>query len=559
MKSVRAIKTKDIIQLFKKWREKKASFIDQSAVLKDIYLDAHISAGYFLMLTLANFIALNGLIQNSTAVIIGAMLISPMMGPILSFGFAFTTGDQFIWQKTVKKIAISVALTVIVALITTYLSPLKDITSEIVSRTRPNLYDLFIAFFAGTAGAIAICTKKNYMTIVPGVAIATAVIPPLSVTGFGLGIWNLKIAFGGFFLFFTNFVAIVISTCIVFFLYGFSPKYLKEEDIANLKRRITVLVGILFIISIPLIYTIHQSVSEVRLRSEVQKALQQQFNIEGGSHLDSFNYAKNRQGRLEISSVIKTVRYLREVEINAIKDNMKDYLKNDVHLFVEQILVQPGGLREEVVVSPSLAPVSALPKPPAEIIKSSRENVLSIIRQSTPKVEKLISPSKIADFSVVLQDMTSDVSLVLKICRDTPLSDEEVLWLKRIFADALNLPLALKVETIPYVPLLIFKREESTLTSEMEKALLAIKDAYAKESTITVLIEASPESSVGYNKRIKLAEKRINAIETLLINEYGIPKTSIRTSIRKKAAKEPTVKVMVLAQKNRQTGEQTGF
>jgi len=127
----------EIPLLFRRWREKKVSLIDQSVVLKDIYLDVDISAGYFLMLTLANLIALNGLIQNSAAVIIGAMLISPLMGPILSFGFAFTTGDQFIWQKTVRKIAMSVALTVIVAFITTYLSPLKDVTTEIVSRTRP--------------------------------------------------------------------------------------------------------------------------------------------------------------------------------------------------------------------------------------------------------------------------------------------------------------------------------------------------------------------------------------------------------------------------------------
>ncbi len=456
-------------------------------MLKDIYLEVDISAGYFLMLTFANLIALNGLIQNSIAVIIGAMLISPLMGPILSFGFAFTTGNHVIWQKSVKKIIMSVALTVIVALITTYLSPLKDISAEIISRTRPNLYDLFIAFFAGTAGAIAICTKKNYLTIIPGVAIATAVIPPLSVTGFGLGIWNLKIAFGGFFLFFTNFVAIVISTCIVFFIYGFSPKFLKEEDITNLKRRVTVLGGILFIISIPLIYTIHQSVTEVRQRSEIQKVLQQEFNIEGRSHLDTFNYAEVQKGRLDIRPVINTVSYLKESEITLIEKNMKDYLKSDLRLNVEQILVHPGGLKELVKITPSLAPAITPPKPPSEVLKSSRENVLSVIRQSAPRVEKVISPSRIADFSVVLQDKTSDVALVLKISRDTPLSDEEVLWLRRIFADTLNLPLSLKVETIPYVPLLIFKKEETSLTNEMKKALAAIKDAYERENNIIVM------------------------------------------------------------------------
>jgi uncharacterized hydrophobic protein (TIGR00271 family) len=543
-------KINEIILLVRRWREKKASLIDQSAVLKDIYREVDISAGYFLMLTLANLIALNGLIQNSAAVIIGAMLISPLMGPILSFGFAFTTGNRVIWRKSVRKIVVSVVLTIIVALLVTFLSPLKDITGEIISRTRPNLYDLFIAFFAGTAGAVAICTKKNYLTIVPGVAIATAVIPPLSVTGFGLGIWNLKIAFGGFFLFFTNFVAIVISTCIIFFLYGFSPKYLEAEDIANLKKRITVLGGILFIISIPLIYTVYQSVSEVRERSELQTALQQEFNKEGRSHLDTFSYANDATGRLNISPVIKTVSYMKESEIDLIEKSLKKTFKDNLRLSVEQVLVQPGGLKEAVEVRPALMPAAIQPKPPAEIIKSSRENVLAVIRQAAPRVEKLISPSRIADFSVVLQDKTSDVALVLKINRDSPLSDEEILWLKRIFSDALNLPLALKVETVPYVPLLIFKREVTSLTDEMKKALSSIKDAYARENNILVWVEAYPESSVAYRQRMKLAEQRVQVIVALLTKEYGIPAANIKPIISKKAAKEPAVKIMVLSTKN---------
>ena len=536
-------KLPNISLLFKQWRMNKASLIDQSVVLKDIYLEVDISAGYFLMLTLANLIALNGLIQNSTAVIIGAMLISPLMGPILSFGFAFTTGNQVIWRSSVRKIVVSVVLTIIVALVVTFLSPLKDITGEILSRTRPNLYDLFIAFFAGTAGAVAICTKKNYLTIVPGVAIATAVIPPLSVTGFGLGIWNLKIAFGGFFLFFTNFVAIVISTCIVFFMYGFSPKYLKKEDIASLKRRVTVLSGILFIISIPLIYTVYKSVSEVRERSEIQNALKREFNEEGRSHLNTFSYAVDKKGRLNIRPVIETAGYLKESEITNKEKDIHTYLGRDVILSVEQILVQSGGLKEQVGIRPM--PAVAPPKPPSEVIKDSRENVLSVIRQCSPRVEKVISPSRIADFSVVLQDKVPDVALDLKIKRDTPLSEEEILWLKRIFADALNLPVSLKVETVPYVPPLIFMREETVLSDEMKKALSEIKAAYAGEKSIKILLEAWPGTSFGYKKRMRLAALRKEAVVALLTKEYGIPEAAIKSGISKKAVREPMVRVTV--------------
>lgn len=106
----------------KKWLNEKASSINQRNVVKDIYPEVEISPGYFLVLTIANLIALSGLITNSVAVIIGAMLISPMMGPILSSGFAFITGDKGIGIKALKKITLSIAVTLVIAAIATHSS-----------------------------------------------------------------------------------------------------------------------------------------------------------------------------------------------------------------------------------------------------------------------------------------------------------------------------------------------------------------------------------------------------------------------------------------------------
>jgi uncharacterized membrane protein len=113
---------KRLFLYIKKWVEKKASLINHSEVLRDIYNETEISAGYYVILTFANLIVLSGLIINSTPVIIGAMLISPLMGPILSFGFAFITGDAFVWKKSIRKITTSVALTIVIAAIATYIS-----------------------------------------------------------------------------------------------------------------------------------------------------------------------------------------------------------------------------------------------------------------------------------------------------------------------------------------------------------------------------------------------------------------------------------------------------
>ncbi len=540
---------KRLFLYIKKWVEKKASLINHSEVLKDIYNETEISAGYYVILTFANLIALSGLIINSTPVIIGAMLISPLMGPILSFGFAFITGDAFVWKKSIRKITTSVALTIVVAAIATYISPLKEITNEILARTRPNLYDLIIAFLSGIAGAVALCTKKNYLTIVPGVAIATAVIPPLSVAGFSIGIWNWKIFSGSFFLFFTNFVAIVLSTCLVFYLYGFKPSIITETDISKLKKRVSVLAVILFLISIPLIYTLHQSISEVRLRNNIQSALKQIFDHERQSRLSTFSYLKKKDAGVEISAVINTVSYLKEPEITDAEKKIKGILNSDVKLYVEQVKVQPGGLREEI--AKTLVPAITPTRPLLEIIRSSRENVLSVVKQSTEKIDRMISPSRIADFQVGFYDKSFKVSLAMKIVRDSPISNEEMLWIKNIIATDLNLPVDLSIETVPFVPLIVFKKGETSLSEEMKINIMPVKYIFEKQRDLKIVLEAYTGTYDDRKKLKSLSDMRIQAIKALLVKECNIPESGIKTLTHRSSKIEaPAVKITIM--QNRQ-------
>ncbi len=521
--------------------------IDHAEVLKDIYLDSSISASYFLTLTIANWIALSGLITNSAAVIIGAMLISPLMSPILNIGFAFITGDRFVWSNSFKKIVSGVVLTLVTAAIATYLSPLKGVTSEILSRTRPNLYDLLIALLAGTAGAAALCTKKNYLTVVPGVAIATAVIPPLSVAGFGIGTWNIRIFAGGFFLFFTNFVAIIISTCLVFFIFGFRPSVVGKESLSQLKRRVSVLTAVLLVISIPLFYTLQQSISEVRLRGTIESVLSGNLNREGLSHLASFSYFQRKGGRLEVNCIVNTVNYMKEGRVSAVERSLRDDLKREVKLNLEQIQVQPGGLKEQkvkAVLEPAIAP----PKPPAEVIRTSREETLAIMRRSAERIEKLIAPSTIADFTVGFNDKSSGLSVMMKVKRDRPLSGEEIRWLRRILSTDLNFPVDLDVETVPFVPLLVFKKGETALTPEMTEAVMAVRDIRAGNPGVDITVEAYTGTYDRRSRLMKLADKRVEAVRDVLIRQCGVRPEKIRASIlRSRKNEPPAVKISVLA------------
>ncbi|WP_240125623.1 DUF389 domain-containing protein [Thermomonas alba] len=200
--------------------------IDRIAVLEHVHDSGQLGPRYAFMVVLSCGIATLGLLQNSAAVIIGAMLISPLMGPIINLGMGLATFDLRTVRESLVSLGAGIALALAIAMAIVWLSPLQEATSEILARTRPTLFDLLVAILSGLAGAYATVTRKGE-TIV-GVAIATALMPPLAVVGFGVAVANWAIAGGAAFLFMTNLLAIALSVTIIARWYGFggadSPK-----------------------------------------------------------------------------------------------------------------------------------------------------------------------------------------------------------------------------------------------------------------------------------------------------------------------------------------------
>lgn len=520
-----------------------ASKIDHKSVIKSIYGEVEVTTGYFILLSIANLIALSGLLMNSIPVIIGAMLISPLMGPILSFGYAFVTGDKIIFQRAFKKISTSIALTLLVAAIATYISPLKDITNEIAVRTRPNLYDLVIAFLSGTAGAVAVCTRKGYITIVPGVAIATAVIPPLSVSGFGLGTGNPQILLGGIFLFFTNFVAITISTSVVFYAYGFKPSIITEEDVSSFRRRVYGLAVLLVVISIPLVYTLHTTIKTARLRVDIYNSLKKEFERERNSRLSTVNFSE-KNGTLDIFVTVNTEAYLMDNEISEIERALKDDLRRDTALYVDQIIVHPRGLTElpALMVRPGQSPF----KTSASVLKASREATVEIIRRLSAKVESIIAPYAVVDFSMGFSDKTSAIIANIRIKRDEPLSAYERKWLESMLSEEVAFPVALHIETEPFVQPLVFEPGETALTDDMKRQVAAVKDAAGKSAPFLVKIESFPSYSEGKTRGARNGKKRTEIVAEHIEEQYGVPRGMINSVVHEdKRAEKPAVKISI--------------
>lgn len=196
---------------------------DEDGTYTLINSGAEFKSGNAWGLIFAIFIASIGLNVNSTAVIIGAMLISPLMGPIVGSGFSIGTHDFDLLKKSAKNLAYAVAISVVTSTLFFLISPSGSVKSELLARTQPTIFDVLIAFFGGAAGIVA-STRMNKGNAVPGVAIATALMPPLCTVGYSIAHFEFQYAVGALYLFSINAVFILIATYVFTRILGFKLK-----------------------------------------------------------------------------------------------------------------------------------------------------------------------------------------------------------------------------------------------------------------------------------------------------------------------------------------------
>lgn len=184
---------------------------DEKMATQSIMDGVSFKGSNIVILIIAIFIASLGLNTNSAAVIIGAMLISPLMGPIIGMGFGLGTYNFDLIKRSFRNIAMAAGFSVLASTIYFLISPVSEGRSELLARTSPTIYDVFIGFFGGLAGIVALACKQKG-NVLPGVAIATALMPPLCTAGYGLATWQLHYFFGAFYLFLINSIFIAFAT-----------------------------------------------------------------------------------------------------------------------------------------------------------------------------------------------------------------------------------------------------------------------------------------------------------------------------------------------------------
>ena len=228
------------------------------------------------ILIFATFIASLGLNTNSTAVIIGAMLIAPLMGPIMGIGLAIGQNDFELLKRSLKSFAVVTAFSVVTSTFYFAFTPLDEVQSELLARTSPTIYDVFIALIGGLAGIVALSTKEKG-NVIPGVAIATALVPPLCTAGFGLATGNLLYFLGAFYLYFINTVFISLATFIGVRLMHFKRKEFVDAERGKLVKRY--IVGITFVTMCPAIYMTYNIVRETFYQTAANKFISEELQF----------------------------------------------------------------------------------------------------------------------------------------------------------------------------------------------------------------------------------------------------------------------------------------
>lgn len=242
------------------------------------------------ILIFAIFMASLGLNVNSTAVIIGAMLISPLMGPIMGVGLSVGLNDFELMKRSLKSFLITTAFSVTTATLFFLVTPIAEAQSELLARTSPTIYDVFIALFGGLAGVVALSTKEKG-NVIPGVAIATALMPPLCTAGYGLASGNLIYFLGAFYLYFINSVFISLATFIGVRVMHFQRKEFVDKTREKTVRKYIILIVVLTMC--PAVYLTINIIQSTFYETAANRFVTEQLSFENTQVLDKkINYEK---------------------------------------------------------------------------------------------------------------------------------------------------------------------------------------------------------------------------------------------------------------------------
>ncbi|HEX7152019.1 MAG TPA: DUF389 domain-containing protein [Thermoanaerobaculia bacterium] len=525
-----------------------------SATLRD--------ATYWAEILFSAGIATLGLTLGSPAVIIGAMLISPLMGPILSAGLALAAGDFVLAIRAVMAVTMSSLAAVAFSTALVVLLPFREMTAEIAARTQPNTLDLIVALFSGAVGALAVSKNlRGVATSLPGVAIAVALMPPLCVTGYGIGllvtvdrVQGLSVLRGGALLFVTNLVAITFASMLVFLALHVDGEDVRERvrsapdlpdptvlpprlaRVGSLPARLLMVAVMVAIVFVPLKRSFDALVKEIRARQElnaVQKealaAWEELFGTTAGgqprSYIDRFD-ATEREGRLMLSVRVFTTESVSEGERQA---------------YVQRVARKLGRQSESLDLSLVEIPTSqyrvatgktdAKPAPPPPTLGQR----LTAMAEETRRTAKTIPlPPGVTMLSADVTLAADTPAITLAYLAPEPLSADAGALVARSARERLDLAGAdVRFAWLPSRATIGPLPADGALPAPARTALALMAEALKRDATLQVILQTNAAGAERYSGAVAAA-----------LQALGTPAARIRTAVSESVAAR-TVEVSV--------------
>jgi uncharacterized hydrophobic protein (TIGR00271 family) len=330
-------------------------------------------APFFLLVTLSTTIAAYGLLSNSTAVVIGAMLVAPLMGPIFGIALGLAAGDTHLLGRAagaeLKGMLLSIALALCIGLVPNH----PEFGSEILARTRPTVYDIIVAVASGLAGAFALADKRVSPAL-PGVAIATAIVPPLATVGLCLSVGRFDQAGGAFLLFLANLLAIEATAAAYFTFIGVRRGHLHESSAAGFLRHFGVSVVLLALVGVFLTRTLVAGIEADRRHDVIRRTLGDELRVAQGARLTDLSL-ELRGDSLRAFAVVMTPQEVQPEQVARMERRLAEVARTPVALVVRSLIARDANRTGPVYAARAEATIDSAAEAQTRVLTRASETL----------------------------------------------------------------------------------------------------------------------------------------------------------------------------------------
>lgn len=394
--------------------------------------------GTFVMMSiLSTVIAAYGLLSNSTAVVIGAMLLAPLMGPIFGVAMGLTVGDMRLFRRALAAELIGVAVVLSVSLVIGIMPINLGFGSEVYARTQPTLYDLIIALASGLVGAYALLDERISSGIT-GVAIATALVPPLTTSGLCLANGDQQMAFGAFMLFVANFLAIQIAGALVFTVFGMH-RLVPEGGytLRGVLQRLSFSLALFAVVAVFMAHTLVRVVQDDYLSRQLRATLNQELGATVGARLSELVYER-RTDRLQVVAVLLTPQEYEPPGVARLERVLRERVHPRIDLVVRSLISRDADRRGQVFL-------------PADLAESRRklESETAAISQARDLLRSTLATVAGAQLSDVKRESASGRTVYTAVVRTpTAIDPTQVASMETALQMAMDKPVRLVVRSV---------------------------------------------------------------------------------------------------------------